>query len=86
MKFHALFLAASALVGGQAFAGADDTKWINQCIADNKDQGQTAQTVKTYCTCMNSKMDDNETQSITQWEKTHKKENEECSKKAGWKG
>ena len=24
-----------------------------------------------YCTCMNNKMSDNETQSITQWEKSH---------------
>jgi hypothetical protein len=86
MQIKALGLALSMLACSQAVAGADDTKWINKCIADNKAEGQTAETVKTYCTCMNNKMDDNETQSISQWEKTHKKENEECSRKAGWKG
>ena len=30
-----------------------------------------AEVVLKYCTCMNNKMSDNETQSITQWEKTH---------------
>ena len=34
---------------------------------------------------MNNKMDDNETQSITQWEKTHHTERDACSKAAGWK-
>jgi hypothetical protein len=30
-------------------------------------------------------MSDNETQSISTWEKTHKTEQEACSKQAGWK-
>ncbi len=34
---------------------------------------------------MNEKMDSNETQSITQWEKTHPNEEKECDAKAGWK-
>ena len=34
---------------------------------------------------MNNKMDNNETRSITQWEKTHKAEQAACSKEAGWK-
>lgn len=34
---------------------------------------------------MNEKMSDNETKSITEWEKTHPKEEAECSAKAGWK-
>ena len=38
-----------------------------------------------YCTCMNNKMSDNETQSITQWEKTHVAERKACDKEAGWK-
>lgn len=37
-----------------------------------------------YCTCMNNKMDENETQSITQWEKSHPKERTECDKESGW--
>ena len=34
---------------------------------------------------MNNKMDDNETRSITQWEKTHESEAKACSRAAGWK-
>lgn len=70
---------------GSVSAGSDDVKWINQCIKDNADEGQSASVVRAYCTCMNNKMSDDETQSITQWEKTHRKEEEACSKQAGWK-
>jgi len=59
-------------------------KWINQCVADNK--GDAAEdVVLKYCTCMNNKMSDNETQSITQWEKTHVAERKACDAEAGWK-
>lgn len=74
-------LSASSLV----FADADDVKWINQCIKDNKDEGAKPAVVRKYCECMNSKMDSSETQSVTQWEKTHKKERDDCSRQAGWK-
>jgi hypothetical protein len=65
---------------------ADDLKWINQCIDDNKGEpGATPAIARSYCMCMNEKMDSNESQSITQWEKTHRKERDACSKQAGWK-
>ncbi len=79
------FLAASLAFSGLAVADADDEKWINQCVQDNKASGQAAEVVKKYCECMNDQMDDNETLSITEWEKTHKKEEKECDAKAGWK-
>lgn len=63
---------------------ADDVKWINQCIADNKG-GASDDIVRKYCTCMNNKMSDNETQSITEWEKTHVAERKACDTEAGWK-
>lgn len=82
----ALFLATSAFVGSSAFAATtDDVKWINQCVTDNKDEGAKQDVVLKYCTCMNNKMDNNETQSISTWEKTHKTEQAACSKAAGWK-
>lgn len=62
----------------------DDVKWINQCIADNKG-GAAEGVVRKYCMCMNEKMDDNETKSITQWEKSHPKERAACDKESGWK-
>lgn len=84
----ALALIGSVLTGNAAFAQkmtADDLKWINQCIDDNKNEGAKAEVVRKYCVCMNEKMDNNETQSITQWEKTHAKERRECDRVAGWK-
>ena len=80
-----LCLIAVLSASGQAFADADDVKWINQCIKDNKDEGAKPTVVRKYCECMNSKMDSNETRSITQWEKTHTKERDDCSRQAGWK-
>ena len=81
----ALILVAAVVSGRPAMAGPDDVKWINQCIKDNKDEGTKPEVVKKYCECMNNKMDDNETRSITQWERKNPKARDECSKKAGWK-
>ncbi len=65
---------------------ADDVKWINQCIDDNKgESGGTPPIVRAYCFCMNEKMDNNETRSITQWEKSHPAARTACEKQAGWK-
>jgi hypothetical protein len=63
---------------------ADDTKWITECVSDNKDEGQSAPVVLAYCSCMNNKMSNNETRSITQWEKANPNAQEACSKQAGW--
>jgi hypothetical protein len=65
-------------------ATADDVKWVNQCVADNKG-GAAEPIIVKYCTCMNNKMSDNENQSITQWEKTHATERAACDKESGWK-
>jgi hypothetical protein len=81
----ALALAALSFAGSAATAATtDDVKWINQCVNDNKGDA-SAEVVLKYCTCMNNKMSDNETQSITQWEKTHATERKACDKEAGWK-
>jgi hypothetical protein len=74
---------ASSAALAQAM-NADDVKWINQCIADNKG-GASDAVIRKYCICMNEKMDNNETKSITQWEKTHPKERAACDKESGWK-
>ena len=82
----ALLLGLSAFASNAALAATtDDVKWINQCVEDNKNEGAKKEVVLKYCTCMNNKMDDNETRSITQWEKTHESEAKACSKAAGWK-
>jgi hypothetical protein len=83
----ALSLAASLVASNAALAqavNADDVKWINQCIADNKG-GASEPIIRKYCFCMNEKMDNNETKSITEWEKTHPRERAACDKESGWK-
>ncbi len=65
MKALALVLATVCFAATAAFAATtDDVKWINRCINDNKGDASTEVVLK-YCTCMNNKMSDNETQSIT---------------------
>ena len=72
-------------VAGAARADSDDVKWIAQCMKDKQDAKVVASVIQKYCSCMNNKMSSNETQSITQWEKTHATEREACDKEAGWK-
>jgi len=81
----ALALAGFAFAGNAAIAATtDDVKWINRCVNDNKGDA-AADVVLKYCTCMNNKMSDNETQSITAWEKTHVAERKACDREAGWR-
>ena len=81
-----LVLAASLLAGSAAFAqlSKDDVKWINECIQDNKG-GAGEAVIRKYCMCMNEKMDDNETRSITQWEKANPRARAACDKESGWR-
>jgi hypothetical protein len=85
-RITALLIAAGCAfsVAGAVAATSDDTKWINQCVTDNKG-GAADDVVLKYCTCMNNKMSDNESQSITQWEKSHPIERKACDAEAGWK-
>jgi hypothetical protein len=80
---------AALFAGSPAFAqkmNADDMKWINQCISDNRGEpGGTPAIVRAYCICMNEKMSNNETRSITQWEKSHPAARKACDRQAGWK-
>jgi len=65
---------------------ADDRKWIAACIADNStERGATIEITTKYCTCMNEAMDDNETRSITQFEKANPKARTKCEQASGWK-
>lgn len=85
-----LKLLAPLLVGGICFAStvfaqtADDKKWIRQCLADNQEAKVAASVVSSYCTCMNNKMSDNETRSITQWEKANPGARKACEQESGW--
>lgn len=85
MRLAAATLALGLLASGSALAGADDVKWIAQCQRDNADAKVPAEVVTKYCTCMNSKMDENETRSISQWEKANPGAMKACEAEAGWK-
>lgn len=81
-----LFFTAAIIASNFIYAGSeDDLKWVAQCLADNAKEGAAAETVQKYCNCMNNKMSENETLSISQWEKSHPKEMAACEAEAGWK-
>lgn len=88
MKRHAALIAMLACLATPAFAdkNSDDSKWIGDCVIENKDEKQSADVVTKYCTCMNNQMSDDESRSITEWEKANPKVMEQCSKESGWKG
>jgi hypothetical protein len=89
MTFSRIALIAVAVVamapGVGPVANAADTARITKCVADNQGEGQTATVVAAYCSCMNNKMSDSETQSITTWETSHPSEQKACSQEAGAK-
>ena len=80
-----LLILASAFSVNVARADSDDAKWIDKCVADNAKESVAKEVILKYCTCMNNKMDSNEAQSITQWEKSHPNERAACDKESGWK-
>ncbi|MBF0153206.1 MAG: hypothetical protein HQL64_05650 [Magnetococcales bacterium] len=63
---------------------ADSMMWVSQCEKDNAAAQVSPEIVKKYCACMNDQMDEDETKTITQWEKTHLLEAAQCNKEAGW--
>ena len=81
----ALLFGASLLASSAAYADADDAKWVAKCVSDNQNEKAAIEVVTKYCTCMNNKMSNNETQSISTWEKTHPSEMKACDKEAGWR-
>jgi len=82
----ALLLLASSLVSPVSRAAdMDDLKWVSKCIQDNAGASVGSEVVAMYCACMNNKMGSNESQSISQWEKTHTAEKNQCEAEAGWK-
>lgn len=78
-------LAGGLLASGTAVAGADDMAWIAKCMQDNAGATVAPEVVSKYCTCMNGKMDVNETLSISAWEKSHPQEMAACERESGWK-
>jgi hypothetical protein len=87
LKAVGLIVVAWTVTSSATFAqtmNADDLKWVNQCIRDNAG-GASAAVIRTYCICMNEKMGDNETRSITEWEKANPAARRECDRVSGWR-
>jgi hypothetical protein len=76
--------AAAAPAPASAAGDPGAAKQIGECVVDNKDEGQSVEILTTYCTCMGGKLND-KAQSISEWEKTHKMEEDACSVQASWK-
>ncbi len=76
---------ATSMISAARAAGGEDKKWIAQCVSDNKEEGAKASVVRVYCECMVNKMEDSETKTVTQWEKSHASERKACDKEAGWR-
>lgn len=77
---------AGIVFAGSAMAGPDDAKWVAQCVSDNANAKVSVEIITTYCTCMNNEMDNNETRSVSTWEKTTegKVAMTKCDKASGW--
>ena len=88
MKLLLGTVALAAVLAGPALAAtADDAKWVAKCVSDNAGaKNVTVEIITSYCTCMNNEMDDNETLSVTAWEKTPKGRvaMAKCDKESGW--
>lgn len=83
----ALLLTALALAGCNttgSSSSSDDRRWINQCLRDNAGENVSRRIVTAYCSCMNDRMSNNETRSISQWERANPRAQRECSRQAGW--
>ncbi|RJF82159.1 hypothetical protein D3877_19060 [Azospirillum cavernae] len=85
MKFVAMaFLSLGVLCAGGLAQADDNAKWVAQCQKDNSDAKVSPDVVTKYCTCMNNKMSDSETRTITEWEKANPQSRKACEKEAGW--
>ncbi|MBF0108382.1 MAG: hypothetical protein HQL76_04320 [Magnetococcales bacterium] len=85
LKSALVLFAGVFMTSSVAFAGADDASWIAKCMMDNAKENVAPEVMSKYCTCMNAKMDENETLSITAWEQKHPAEMAACEKESGWK-
>lgn len=84
MLLLAVLIAPGCVTTGSS-SSADDRRWINQCLRDNRDARVPTRMVRDYCTCMNDRMPNHETRSITQWERANPRAREACERRSGWR-
>jgi len=78
-------LLPGCVAGAASSSSADDRRWINQCMADNRGARVSTSIVRAYCSCMNDRMSNNETRSISQWERANPRAREACERRSGWR-
>ena len=79
----ALCLAGSVFINGAARADFEEKLWVAQCVRDNAGSEASTKALVKYCSCMNNKMDDEETKSVTDWAISHPDEKAVCETNAG---
>ena len=86
-----LAIGAYVVLTGLAFAapavaGPDDAKWVARSVGDNAGAKVSVDIITKYCTCMNNERDNNETRSISTWEKTGagRVAMAKCDRESGW--
>lgn len=80
-SFIACLIATSATAQTKQ---TDDVRWVNQCVRDSAGYNVSEQVKIMYCSCMVSRMSDNETRSVTQWEQANPRIRDDCARRAGW--
>ena len=87
MKALGLTIAATVLMtSASALAVTAGKERIDECIADNADEGQTPEVVSKYCECMDKRMGESETATVSAWEDqaAHDADEDACDAEAGW--
>lgn len=79
-----LYLSGAARAEGEPRADGAASKRVTQCIADNQNEGQKAETLSSYCACMDKVMPSSATTSVSAWEASHGAEQESCYKQSSW--
>jgi len=83
MAIPSVAITALTVGGAAAQRQTDDVRWVNQCVRDSAGYNVSEQVKIMYYTCMVSKMSDNETRSVTQWERANPQARDDCARRAG---
>lgn len=80
----ALSLSALCFVPLVASAAEMNKDRVEQCVKDNDGAKVQPDIIRRYCACMSEKIGNTDALSVTEWERTHPKEREECDNFSGW--
>ncbi len=80
----AAIIALSANVAAAQKRQTDDSRWVDQCVRDSAGYAVSERIKVMYCSCMVTRMSDNETRSVSQWEQANPRVRDDCARRAGW--